>query len=647
MEIDKRIKNNFTYEARREIPNSDNNNDDSDKRSSRSSKKFESVLYCSHCHKMISYHKFLQLEEGTPDIDEILSKMDFVYLSYEDVIVKLSENKKIKGMYYRILSKLTEEEKNILDNIKFKKRTKNEILLQCPKCNEIIKKKDILFLTASKSWQKDNTFLYRYKINKKDNKIILSAYLYSVYPVVTHEKLKYLDLNVRFVFNLDDNNVYSFQVYDVKKNKPIFKDEKRILNITYLSNSDNYLTSIHKQVLNNKYVQKSLMKYFNEMYNKKETFDDYKDIILFFRYHELNKETRDIIKKITDVSYIKANTAQKRKVILQDIYKMQSNTDYLMKIMKQKKCPMKKRFIKMAAENPFCIYIYKLLKNLGFKDYNVMLNIIEQCDKIDLMALFLDILPTKEDSSDIKILIKNMVKYKGEIYTKKNIFDCWDYYLLKDTGRMFNMVLTQIEENDDVLDNNIYDDNYIDIKEYFYNLQKMHDNLSMILPKLKNKNKKIPYRKEDLSLNCSIDDYEFLLAPNTHSLIDCGEKMGICVGGYGNSAFSKSCIIVFMMKNSKYIGCIELSSDKKLLIQAKAKYNNMLQEEKAIALKKWVEKNNIDASLCRDYKHIKDNKISFGDDLYPEGYNYAQVKYENLDEINKNIQIKTNYYIVE
>lgn len=56
-------------------------------------------------------------------------------------------------------------------------------------------------------------------------------------------------------------------------------------------------------------------------------------------------------------------------------------------------------------------------------------------------------------------------------------------------------------------------------------------------------------------------------------------------------------------------------------------------------------KNDINASYCHDYKHILKNEISYNkDEIYTRNYNYADYKYENVDEIN-HIELNSDYLI--
>lgn len=616
------------------------------------------VLFCNHCHKMNEYWKFYQTEEKISEdfFKELHKKYANNYysiVSYGDIIEGIADSFEKKRHHY-FLDDFKKKEKKEIEKIKFKYRTKTELLRICPACGEIIKEKDIKPLVKTKSWQIDNIFYYKKKITTEDDKIILSANLYAVFPNTEAEKIKYKDINIRFVFSLKDHNVYAFQPYDVEKNKPLFKKERRILNITYMMNSSNYLQAYHKEVLNDSKTKRALLKEFDK-YNGtsyKDFFENYdmnhipiKYLILYFRYGKYNLDVIRIIDELTKESYTPPAIAQRRKIIFQDIYKMQFDYTLLPKIIKQKKCPNAKLLKKMAAHNPFMIYMYKMLTKMGFKDYNVIISILNiYSTQTFLMKTFLRY--ERTDYNLCQILISNMVKKKGEIYTKKNIFDYISISdkqnarrstipILVDTARMYTNILA--DESGEFNPDN-----------YFGNIDDMHNTYIRIESKIKHKNKRIPYKKKTLEFNATIGEYQFVCAPDTYSLVECGEMMGICVGGYGNYAVEGSCIIVFILQKDKFVGCLEIARDGKTLIQAKAKYNNLLQEDKAIALKTWVEKNELKVNGCYDYKHILNDEISFDENKnYQRDYNYAAIVHEDLDSVNKNIHINQNYYIID
>lgn len=620
---------------------------------------YETELFCQHCHKMNPYWKFFITEEPLDEqfLNEIKDDHYYYDTSLGDIVESIVLLKE-KPSQCRLVRSFSDEEKEKINNIKFEYRTKTEILRKCPNCGNPIHKKDIQFLEKSRNWETENAIYSSHKISKEDNKIILSANLFSIFPNTEAEKLKYKKINVRFVFSLIDHNVYAFQPYDADENKPLYKKAKRILNITYLANSDNFLSTFHKIILNNEKVKKDLLKIFDKE-NKtsyKEFFKDIpikkiflKEIVLYFRYGKYSMDTINLISFLTKDSYCPPALAQRRKLVFQNIYKMQYDYSLFQKTLKNKKCPTSKLFKKMATKNPFMIYMYNSLLKMGFKDYNLITNILSNNIFYSfLMQISLKVVDRDINYDDCIMLIYNMIQKKGEIYTKKNIFDYIithpkirhqgpTFSILLDTAKMYSQIATAIEEGGDEINPDIY----------FGNIEYMHETYIRILPKLKARNRKIPYKKETLKLNSTFGEYEFICAPDTRSLIECGELMGICVGGYGDVAVNRQCIIVFMLKNKQYVGCIELLRDGKTMVQAKAKYNNLLQEEKAEILRVWVTKYNLIVDTCHDYAHILNNDISFDDEKnYQHHYNYAAVKLDNPDIENNNINIDQNYYII-
>lgn len=621
-----------------------------------------SVIYCEHCHKMNKFVDFLTLEKGeiNKELEDVIEKIIVNCWKYDNFYNVIEDY----VFYKNFLDGASVEKKEILKTLEYKKESKNYPLLTCPECGGVIKNKNVKELCKSNNWQRENSFLYQYDIIKENDKIIYSIYLFTVFPNTKYGKLKYEKINLRFVFNTTTHNVYAFQPYNCDTHKPLYKDSRRIVNITYFRNSLNFITDIECKYLSDKtiinYIAKYLCNYYGKNYD--DVFDkndiSFKDVVIFFRYYTYDNKTRNMISLFNRDIYTEKNINQKRKLILQDIYKMQFDRDYFYDVVKTKKCPLKKKFVKLCASNPFNIYLYKELKKLGFNDYNIILDILGSInDELDCLknkygynfnsevnsAFSIFINAFLEKDKYITFSINRLIQIKGEIWCRNNIFNLLfnkdvKYYrfgestLLNDTCKMFYE----------------YVDNNFDIIPFIDKLDVMHNNLCSKYHLIKNRNKKIPYKKEMLNINYDTGEYHFRLAPDTNSLINCGQCMGICVGAYGNSAYSGKCAIVFMFKNDKFVGCIELSSNLKYLVQAKAKYNNLIQKDDAYALKEWVELNDINTCDCCDYNHIKKGEIIYDDDkIYVRNYNYASVKIENLNKINVNNVYDYDYEITK
>jgi hypothetical protein len=229
---------------------------------------------------------------------------------------------------------------------------------------------------------------------------------------------------------------------------------------------------------------------------------------------------------------------------------------------------------------------------IDFKDrYN---NSINSVDKEKINNFLSDMFKKKTES-----LVRNML-FCGSEFSFRIFIDTANMY---ETFKRFELVDTRLLKG---------------------SIREIHDKMSADYRKLGERNIKIPYEEGMYELNDEIDDYKFELAKTTHQLITVGNDMGICVGSYGRRAAEGRLIIVTMTQNNKYVGCIELTKDGKELRQAKAIFNNVLQEKKAEALKVWVERKKIETKHCYDYQHIADGEIEYDKDkIYQSTHNYA------------------------
>lgn len=117
-------------------------------------------------------------------------------------------------------------------------------------------------------------------------------------------------------------------------------------------------------------------------------------------------------------------------------------------------------------------------------------------------------------------------------------------------------------------------------------LKETHDNAWRLNAKLRVLEQKIEYTKEEMVYQQTVDDIQFCLPKSTYSLIDVGENMHICVGGYGHEAVNKRCTIVVGYKNNKEEVCIELRG--KNIHQAKLFGNEIPSGETRTAVLKWA-----------------------------------------------------------
>ena len=147
------------------------------------------------------------------------------------------------------------------------------------------------------------------------------------------------------------------------------------------------------------------------------------------------------------------------------------------------------------------------------------------------------------------------------------------------------------------------------------NNKEVHDRLVSLSNtiKYKERNEKIRYKKTEKELEYSYGDICFHLMPDALKIAQTGQVLGNCVEGYINSAKNKSCILLYMERNDKTVGCIELSP-KKELRQALGHYNQFLQNEEAEALKSWITEKEIkNYENCMSFTHLNMPGTPFGE----------------------------------
>lgn len=614
---------------------------------------YETVIYCYNCKKMNPRRKFLKVIEGEEYLSLLYKTISL--LDGPNSIERVAEDLAYSTGGFisnvsRYCKNITEEEIENLKKIKFKLSEDGFPEMICPCCG---KKIESTVSLSKENWL-SNIFPHSYEIKEEGNKFSLSIYAYIVFPNTDAGKIKYENINIRLTFNNETKNVYAFPPIYMKNGKPVFKDSRRILKITHMAESYQCLNSITKGILEyNSTIKAYLADYICKKYGTKKSEVLEKplkinDIFIYFRYPSYSKEARDIIKRLCHV-YVSGNAQrQKRKRMLLAVYEMQSSPEKMQEEMRKKKIPNKKRIKKMICKNPFIIYVYRLLTKMGFKDYNVITDIIEKMNVsylVDFIVMYLEIGFERELTKETKRFITDFVKARGDICTRDSVFyillledrypglrDFLKKDRLLDCGYIYCQIL-------DILGQEPFP---IKFKDYV----EMHDDMSRFFNRINHTNRKIPYYKEELEFNDIINGFNFILPQDTYSLVDCGEKLGICVGTYGSMALKKDCTIVFMLKDNKYCGCLELvkQGDAYHLAQAKRKFNNLLEDEAAWALKEWVETHEIVAT-CYDYQHIE--KEVFKDPNGTRTFNYAQNPVADVDVINKNIFLETDYLIIE
>lgn len=271
---------------------------------------------------------------------------------------------------------------------------------------------------------------------------------------------------------------------------------------------------------------------------------------------------------------------------------------------------------KILYENPYKAVLYVVGRKLGITDYNVIRSMYQQ---LEYMLLQTEYNGEKQAFGFLKVLYKT----KGLNALKAAIaYDMRPHTsaILWDTARMWAEITDAGHEAD-----------------LSGNLQEIHDRYSKLAYLVRHGNQELHYGKGEEKFTETVDDYDFTLAKDTYELVDVGDEMGICVGiSYREPAVRHDCDIVIMREKTekrKAVGCLELrkQNGKWRLIQAKAKYNNLLQGEHAYALKKYVKQTSLVAD-CYDFEHIRKGNILDISQEIQKRFNYAHNRYEPAEQ---------------
>lgn len=105
----------------------------------------------------------------------------------------------------------------------------------------------------------------------------------------------------------------------------------------------------------------------------------------------------------------------------------------------------------------------------------------------------------------------------------------------------------------------------------------------------------IAYTEKERQLEWEKDGYSFKLAESKRELNDIGNKMNICVGSYGNEAFSKELTILTVQSAAGYEVCVEIRNKK--IVQVKKRFNERIDPTSDAKLhacfKKWAQRSKL------------------------------------------------------
>lgn len=589
----------------------------------------------------------------------------------------------VKETLFFLIQPYDDYERNIMNGCNLEENIRrfvpsNEFLINedgslkcvCPSCGANIKTNNVfntfydysnLFsqeeyaekrLSREPSWFWDNVIPYNYEIFTRDDEdtVCLSIINWRVFPNV-HGKTHIETTNERYVFNVKTGMAYAFREIRLDNKKPLLKDEQRITNITYKTGINSYRFFIPleaaeetiKVILKKKGLDENSISLKNLILGSKSVTASV--INIANRYGKYGQDFFDLFEKISHFdSYDRCTISTYYKKKMKD---MQENTELFFNELKRRKISSKMSR-KLIAKNPMLFFLEKRIKELGFKDINVVNYLLENAQVLSAEKIFwtsknIDYFNNERYSVFFTKFLEDYCKTKSEKELAKKIIEniVKKKFVLKDTIRMYHEVCLKAEMNDD-------------FREYLFKgkLEEIHDKLSVTADLIKGRDFFINYEKEEIEKYCmETDNYYFELAKKSSDMKKVGGTMHICVGSYDNRAFHKNCIIVFMKdkKTHEPAVCIEISPDGKRLIQAKDYCNKKVTPEKLPELKAYVRalKLNDDCyDIGNSFKGIVPSEIKKSTDI--EGYNICEKEkmsekvYVESDLIKKGLSLKQN-----
>lgn len=262
--------------------------------------------------------------------------------------------------------------------------------------------------------------------------------------------------------------------------------------------------------------------------------------------------------------------------------------EYINLLIDKLEIPSSKAFKKLYRQNPLMAGMVHLFMTWNIKDINNIQKMVESMEKVCYCNGEMTGATGKVVRASVKAVgetvtanrFARLVKTGGGLSSLQTMTDIWRLYAgIKKVGCANTVSFVGKEFNE------------------------LHDKLSAIFNKLKLDNKEIKATRIEKSRIFDTSRYSVCLAEDTYRLIDIGDKMHICVGGYGPSAVAKKCTIYYIFDKvvQKYAACIELRQNR--LVQAKGYCNQFLLGDVADTLFKWVRHNNINHEGCCDYDY--------------------------------------------
>lgn len=589
-----------------------------------------------YCDKFIPIKDISQQKQEKLFEKELNGDLDFNNISFHINYLSQEENDKRNDLAKK---EINANNRNLLKNLflEYIKESNNlrhtflssYFVLYCKACrtNSLIN----LYLNnnCTVTCKKCNHIHYGDTRISSESEIIRSIKIFDDFK--ENGKVKLSIQTIMYKYNPKSNHFFPVQmnhkfIFDIKNNKSYYccmanKKSKLIRNISY---GINYVIekelSIFFSDTNNYYLKFIINKLFRTIKKHLKTKHTFKDVFLSIQKPILNMDKRNIVKisnrnNIND--HINNDRTNARK-LLEKIAIINSNPNcsyehlkeikpyYNSKVTNYVRSNLKKdnkymdrvlkttpAIKKLLIDKPWKIPLYYIFKDC-IKDNNHFLYLLKNIDTI--ASRYYEVLDIPEDFKDnvttLKKINKRMIeifKYLMSIYNNETVLI--NKILNKNTPALHDRYFLDSINALDYVINSEYKEEYTSVFNKKWDLKEIHDSLIRYKNLIRMANRTISYSDEELKLERKYNDFEFKLAKDTHELTFIGNSMSICVGGYGDRAYRKMLNIIYLMRDNKYIACIELRGNK--VEQTKCKYNSLPEGDVRKIILKWIEDNKL------------------------------------------------------
>lgn len=278
--------------------------------------------------------------------------------------------------------------------------------------------------------------------------------------------------------------------------------------------------------------------------------------------------------------------------------------DYMMAVLEVKPTQLlRKTFLK----NPYSVYGWIYLMKLGFKDLNIINEVITR----ENFSSFLWDYDFKDYKSTADLIFAwqrswsyEFVEVYKDIFSERKLVSLLDSAYRDDNSFDAFVMFLKIHKNVNFSEDDrkkILHEGFTEYNQRLINRIKNEIYIPMFYNsdgECREENIEFNYLEKDKELECEIDGYEFHLASGSRQLLEISHEMCNCVGHlYQEKARNRNSIIMYCSSSiRKYEACIELVPNIKeiyLLTQCYGFGNSRVGEDVRNACNKWISKNSI------------------------------------------------------